>query len=53
VLADGSPWEVLTPETLRSAFDLEAMVIPDPSSGSPLVVPTVRTNPVHAFPKAT
>ena len=53
VLADGTPWEVLTPETLRSAFDLEAMVIPDPSSGSPLVVPTVRTNPVHAFPKAT
>ena len=53
VLADGTPWEVLTPEILRSAFDLEAIVIPDPSSGSPLVVPTVRTQPVHAFPSAT
>jgi iron complex transport system ATP-binding protein len=39
VIADGSPWEVLTPEVLREAFDLEALVIPDPSSGSPLVVP--------------
>jgi iron complex transport system ATP-binding protein len=48
VLADGTPWEVLTPETLRSAFDLEALVVPDPSSGSPLVVPVVRSAPVHA-----
>lgn len=39
VIADGTPWEVLTPETLRAAFDLEAMVIPDPSSGTPLIVP--------------
>jgi iron complex transport system ATP-binding protein len=53
VLADGTPWEVLTPEVLRLAFDLEAIVIPDPSSGTPLVVPTVRTEPVHAFPQAT
>ena len=39
VIADGTPWEVLTPEILREAFDLEALVIPDPSTGSPLVVP--------------
>lgn len=39
VLADGTPWEVLTPETLRAAFDLDAMVIPDPSTGTPLIVP--------------
>lgn len=39
VLADGTPWEVLTPEILRQAFDLEALVIRDPSTGSPLVVP--------------
>jgi iron complex transport system ATP-binding protein len=39
VIADGSPWEVLTPEVLREAFDLEALVIPDPSSGAPLIVP--------------
>lgn len=39
VIADGTPWEVLTPDVLRQAFDLEALVIPDPSSGSPLIVP--------------
>lgn len=39
VIADGPPWEVLTPETLRAAFDLDALVIPDPSTGTPLVVP--------------
>jgi iron complex transport system ATP-binding protein len=42
VLADGTPWEVLTPQTLRDAFDLEALVVPDPASGTPLVVPAVR-----------
>ncbi|CAH0231005.1 ABC transporter ATP-binding protein [Plantibacter cousiniae (nom. nud.)] len=39
VIADGTPWEVLTPAVLREAFDLDAIVIPDPSSGSPLIVP--------------
>lgn len=39
VLADGAPWEVITPEVLVTAFGLEALVIPDPASGRPLVVP--------------
>ncbi|MFT3969780.1 MAG: ABC transporter ATP-binding protein [Micropruina sp.] len=39
VLADGAPWEVITPEVLATAFGLEALVIPDPASGRPLVVP--------------
>ncbi|QNE42626.1 ABC transporter ATP-binding protein [Frigoribacterium sp. NBH87] len=39
VLADGTPWEVLTPELLREAFDLDAVVLTDPTSGAPLVVP--------------
>ena len=39
VIADGSPWHVLTPDVLREAFDLEAVVIADPSSGTPLIVP--------------
>ena len=39
ILADGAPWEVLTPEVLRTAFGLDALVIPDPSTGTPLVVP--------------
>ncbi|GAA2228502.1 ABC transporter ATP-binding protein [Herbiconiux moechotypicola] len=39
VIADGSPWEVLTPEVLREAFALEAQVIADPATGTPLIVP--------------
>ena len=39
IIADGTPWEVLTPTTLREAFDLDASVITDPHSGGPLVVP--------------
>ncbi|MBK4346959.1 ABC transporter ATP-binding protein [Lacisediminihabitans sp. G11-30] len=49
VLADGTPWEVLTPEILRSAFDLDALVVPDPSSGTPLVVPAVRAETTSGF----
>ena len=39
VFADGAPWEVITPEVLATAFGLEALVIADPASGRPLVVP--------------
>lgn len=39
VLADGDPWAVLTPQILKEAFGLDAMVVPDPSTGTPLVVP--------------
>ncbi|PFG15591.1 iron complex transport system ATP-binding protein [Propionicimonas paludicola] len=39
VLADGTPWQVLTPEVLATAFGLAARVVPDPVTGSPLVVP--------------
>ncbi len=39
VLADGAPWDVLTPEVLARAFDLDALVISDPETGTPLIVP--------------
>lgn len=39
VVADGPPADVLTPQTLRTAFDLHARVVPDPVTGTPLVVP--------------
>lgn len=38
VLADGTPRQVLTPETLRSVFDVDALVIDDPVTGRPLFV---------------
>ena len=39
IVADGTPWDVLTPAVLRDAFGLEASVITDPHTGGPLVVP--------------
>jgi len=39
VVADGDPWSVLTPRVLRSAFALDASVVADPQTSTPLVVP--------------
>lgn len=39
VVAEGPPGEVVTAELVREVFGLEAVVIPDPVTGSPLVVP--------------
>ncbi|MFF7334000.1 ABC transporter ATP-binding protein [Streptomyces sp. NPDC090306] len=39
VVADGTPEEVLTPALLERAFALRARVVPDPATGTPLVVP--------------
>jgi iron complex transport system ATP-binding protein len=42
VLASGPPADVLTPDLLRAAFDLDAVVVPDPVTGGPLIVPVGR-----------
>lgn len=39
LVAEGTPVEVLTPEILHEAFGLDAIVIDDPLTGTPLVVP--------------
>ncbi len=39
IVATGTPGEVLTEETVRKVFGLSCRVIPDPVSGTPLVVP--------------
>lgn len=39
LIAQGAPDAVLTAENLDRAFDLAARVMPDPVSGSPMVVP--------------
>ncbi|BAL90507.1 putative ABC transporter ATP-binding protein [Actinoplanes missouriensis 431] len=43
IVASGAPEEVLTPELLDEVFGLHAMVVPDPATGTPLVVPIPRT----------
>ncbi|MER7278474.1 ABC transporter ATP-binding protein [Dactylosporangium sp. NPDC000244] len=42
IVAQGEPAAVFTPELLSSVFGLEALVIPDPATGTPLVVPLPR-----------
>ena len=37
-IAEGTPWEVLTPENLRTAFSIEGLVEPDPVTGKPHVL---------------
>ncbi|MBP6685748.1 MAG: ABC transporter ATP-binding protein [Leucobacter sp.] len=39
ILAQGPPESLITAELLREVFDLEALVIPDPETGRPLIVP--------------
>ncbi len=39
VVAEGAPRDIITPELVREVFDLDCVVISDPVTGSPLVVP--------------
>lgn len=51
IVMQGSASDVFTPELLREVFDLEALVLEDPETGRPLVVPRDRRTasqlPVH------
>ena len=42
VVAVGSPLEVVTESLVRDVFGLESRVIPDPVSGTPLIIPIGR-----------
>ncbi|MBY6047859.1 ABC transporter ATP-binding protein [Vannielia litorea] len=44
IIAAGPPSEVVTPEVLRTAFNVEATVLTDPDTGTPLCLPR-RTVP--------
>ena len=52
VVAAGPPAEVVTPELVETVFDLTAAIVPDPLTGTPMVVPaprrTGRSRPVGA-----
>lgn len=39
IVASGGPKQVITPDLMREVFGLDAMVIEDPVTGKPLVVP--------------
>nr|WP_243848654.1 ABC transporter ATP-binding protein [Lysinibacter cavernae] len=39
IVCEGKPSDILTAETVHAAFDLDCLIIDDPVTGSPLVVP--------------
>jgi len=45
IVAAGHPGEVITAELVREVYDLDAIVIPDPETGRPLVIPRDRREP--------
>lgn len=51
IVAEGAPADVVTEELVREVFGLECVVVPDPVTGSPLVVPgapwTPEPHPQH------
>jgi iron complex transport system ATP-binding protein len=47
VVATGSPADVITPEVVEDVFGLACEVIPDPLTGTPLVLPRPRTHVVQ------
>lgn len=45
VVADGPPTEVLTPGLLRECFGVEASVLQDPRTGTPMCIPHTTISP--------
>jgi iron complex transport system ATP-binding protein len=39
IIAEGLPADVVTPSLVRQVFDLDCCIIPDPVTGTPLVIP--------------
>ncbi|QTE31194.1 ABC transporter ATP-binding protein [Pengzhenrongella sicca] len=52
VVAHGAPADVVTHELVRDVFGLECRVLPDPETGTPMVVPTRRARP-DGSPRST
>jgi iron complex transport system ATP-binding protein len=48
IVAEGAPGEIVTAELVREVFGLESVVVPDPVTGSPLVVPGAPWRPAGA-----
>jgi len=55
LVAQGAPRDVVTPELVAEVFGMTAQVVPDPVSGTPLVVPVGRhhATPATATPATT
>ncbi|MGV9768275.1 ABC transporter ATP-binding protein [Microbacterium sp. NPDC003461] len=53
LVASGAPGEVVTAELIRDVFGLDALVIPDPVSATPLILPRGRHHVVEGDAAAT
>ena len=42
LVAQGNPYDVITPELIRTVYDLDCMVISDPVSKTPFIIPKGR-----------
>ncbi|KMM45199.1 iron dicitrate ABC transporter ATP-binding protein [Cellulomonas sp. A375-1] len=51
LVAQGPPADVVTPELVAEVFGMTAQVIPDPVSGTPLVVPVGRHHATDGSPR--
>ncbi|WP_326699125.1 ABC transporter ATP-binding protein [Streptomyces sp. NBC_01754] len=51
IVAEGRPGDVVTAGLVREVFGLEAVIVPDPVTGSPLVVPGAPWNPSAPSPR--
>ena len=40
----GTPWDVLTPDTIYETFGAHVTVLPHPDNGTPVIIPTRNTN---------
>ena len=47
VLCQGTPWEIMQPKVLATAFGVNAAILRDPQSGSPICVPYSSHNGSH------
>jgi iron complex transport system ATP-binding protein len=42
IVAEGDPGRIITTELVRQVFDLRCEIIPDPQTGTPMIVPEAR-----------
>ncbi|WP_257142229.1 ABC transporter ATP-binding protein [Streptomyces sp. sk226] len=53
IVAEGRPGDIVTAELVREVFGLEAVIVPDPVTGSPLVVPGAPWSPAPSASSST
>ncbi|MDP9950192.1 MULTISPECIES: ABC transporter ATP-binding protein [Streptomyces] len=53
IVAEGRPGDIVTAELVREVFGLDAVIVPDPVTGSPLVVPGAPWSPAPSASSST